>query len=159
MFCIFFLCIGKPLDGARFFNRKLRTRIYQEERHIKITYSRFVEDKTKIEEFPSKLSSSHEAFDIESLFRTSKESKISRHTVAPDIVSTSQDSGEARYKEAMCFSSFNSFSMGPVVKLPVESKVVMRLENTSRSGRSSGQPKKRPPEKDIISRIDQVFFI
>lgn len=50
-------------------------------------------------------------------------------------------------------SNYDSYSLvGPVVKLPVETKIVMRLDNTP----SQRQTRRKAPEKDLMNKIDAV---
>lgn len=51
--------------------------------------------------------------------------------------------------------SFGSHSSGPVVKLPVESKIVMRMDTPSPIVIHAG-PKKRTPENQTLNKITAV---
>lgn len=46
--------------------------------------------------------------------------------------------------------------MGPVIKLPTDPKIVMRLDTTASARQSAKGPKPKAPEQDILNKIDAV---
>lgn len=72
------------------------------------------------------------------------------------VTESKQDNNKDGYFSKKIDPSYDSFFTGPVVKLPVQAKIVMRLENTS-SGRQATKKQKRP-DNDIKDKIEAVIY-
>lgn len=62
---------------------------------------------------------------------------------------------DSRSSKDVGSSNFDTSSLvGPVVKLPVDTKIVMRLDNAP----AQRPPRKKGPEKDLMNKIDAVSY-
>lgn len=80
------------------------------------------------------------------------------------IVSTSENSVFINHKESMSSDSRNSFNLdartdfGPVVKLPVDTKIVMRCENTVKP-RLPSKKREMTQHGEVEKKINSVSII